>query len=158
MERETEAVVADGYVISAKSSAFNLSKLRKAVLGENSSSRDDRKTKKIYGNLVKKVISKFRRETDLEGSAASLSKDRCNSFLNQLQYESNEKMLEFLYFVKLNGKLVQNSTAYTLALRALIISGDWIPVESLLQEMTGLVFNSLLLVWKSSPTNLHLSC
>ena len=153
LETETEAAAADGYVISAKSSALNLSKLRKAVLGENSSSRDGRKTKEIHGDPVKKARSKFVRETDLEGSAASLSQDRCNSILNRLERESDEKTLKFFDFMRLNGKLVQNSTAYTLALRALIRSGDWIPVEALLQEMTssgcaltGSVFNSLLLV------------
>ena len=55
----------------------------KVVLGENSSLRDERKTKEIHGNPVKKSRSTFMRETDLEGSTASLSQYRCNSILNR---------------------------------------------------------------------------
>uniref|UniRef100_A0A1D1Z7T4 Pentatricopeptide repeat-containing protein At4g30825, chloroplastic n=1 Tax=Anthurium amnicola TaxID=1678845 RepID=A0A1D1Z7T4_9ARAE len=79
--------------------------------------------------------------------------EHCNSILKLLDQNSNEKALNFFAWMRSNGKLMQNVTAYIVALKVLVRREDWETVESLLQEMTYAgcelncqIFNKLILV------------
>lgn len=161
----------EGDGIPAKNYSSNLAKLKKMVLGENAGTTHERKmrnrlvssegeTRRDAAPLpvsAKGGRSKFvRRDADLEASMSSVglqtSQERCNSILKQLEQDGDEKMLKFFDLMRINGKLAQNPTAYTRALRAWVRKGDWLTVEALLQEMassgcelTCAIFNSLIL-------------
>ncbi|MQM07363.1 hypothetical protein Taro_040202 [Colocasia esculenta] len=64
--------------------------------------------------------------------------EHCNSILKLLAQSSDKKVLNFLEWMRNNGKLKQNAIAYTIALQALIRKDDWFTVETLLQEMASL--------------------
>ncbi|CAA6671009.1 unnamed protein product [Spirodela intermedia] len=127
------------------------------VLGENMGTRHERKVRdrlvasegEIRRDAAPLPISakggrsKFvRRDADLEVSMSSVglqtSQERCNSILKQLEQDGDEKMLKFFELMRINGKLAQNPTAYTTALRAWVRKGDWL-------TLTCAVFNSLIL-------------
>ncbi|XP_068648344.1 pentatricopeptide repeat-containing protein At4g30825, chloroplastic [Aristolochia californica] len=69
------------------------------------------------------------------GPESSIKK--CNSLLKLLEKSSDEKALSFFQWMKSNGKLKENSTAYNLALRVLGRMENWQRAETLLQEMTA---------------------
>lgn len=96
------------------------------------------------------------RELDTILSSVNLesSVEYCNSILKRLEKCSDTKTIEFFEWMKSNGKLEKNVTAYHLALRALARKEDWTKAESLLKEMTTVsgceltsqVFNSLIFI------------
>jgi len=79
--------------------------------------------------------------------------EHCNSILRLLEKSSDDKAIDFFEWMKSNGKLKKNDTAYNLALRALARKEDWSVAKSLLQEMTSnsgceltQVFNALIFI------------
>ncbi|XP_042485678.1 pentatricopeptide repeat-containing protein At4g30825, chloroplastic isoform X2 [Macadamia integrifolia] len=84
--------------------------------------------------------------------APSASVERCNSVLKRLEKVSDIKALTFFNWMRSNGKLKENPTAYILVLRVLGRKGDWDGAHELIKEMTTVsdcklnfqVFNSLI--------------
>ncbi|XP_078444022.1 tetratricopeptide repeat (TPR)-like superfamily protein [Wolffia australiana] len=121
----------------------NTAKLKNTGLGEISD----------LGSSPKRGRSKFvRKDADLEASMSSLSQARCNSILNRLEQDCDEKVLQFFELMRENGKLEKNPAAYAVALRAWARKGDWPNTEALLAELSSFsgaltpsLFNSLLL-------------
>ncbi|KAH0649725.1 pentatricopeptide repeat-containing protein At4g30825, chloroplastic [Solanum tuberosum] len=84
------------------------------------------------------------------GSDSSL--DQCNAILKELERGNDGKALSFFRWMRKNGKLKQNVTAYNLILRVLGRRGDWDGAEGMIKEMsmesgcklTYQVFNTLI--------------
>ncbi|KAK9101746.1 hypothetical protein Sjap_019000 [Stephania japonica] len=106
---------------------------------ERSSDCSDEK----IGERVRAVIS-------IVGSDSSI--DLCNSVLRNLEQISEDETLRFFEWMKKNGKLKGNVSAYNLAFRVLGRKEDWATAEMLIQELiSGLgfrvdyrVFNTLI--------------
>ncbi|KAJ4972410.1 hypothetical protein NE237_005509 [Protea cynaroides] len=79
------------------------------------------------------------------------SVERCNSVLKRLE-RSDIKALTFFNWMRSNGKLKENITAYNMVLRVLGRKGDWDGAHELIKEMTAVsncklnfqVFNTLI--------------
>ncbi|KAL8152486.1 hypothetical protein V2J09_010246 [Rumex salicifolius] len=81
-------------------------------------------------------ISSGRNGEDEElGVGPSSSIGQCNMILKQLEKSNDFKALELFAWMKRNGKLKGNVTAYNLALRVLGRKSDWDGAETLVQEM-----------------------
>ncbi|GAV77707.1 PPR domain-containing protein/PPR_2 domain-containing protein/PPR_3 domain-containing protein [Cephalotus follicularis] len=83
---------------------------------------------------------------------ADLSIEHCNAILKRLEkYGSDDNSLRFFGWMRSNGKLEQNVTAYNLVLRVLGRREDWDAAEAIIREMKVLgcelnfqVFNTIL--------------
>ncbi|XP_043691467.1 pentatricopeptide repeat-containing protein At4g30825, chloroplastic [Telopea speciosissima] len=64
------------------------------------------------------------------------SVERCNSILKRLERISDIKALTFFDWMRKNGKLKENLTAYNLILRVLGRKRDWDGAHELIKEMT----------------------
>lgn len=81
-----------------------------------------------------------------------LSLERCNSMLEQLEGGRDSEALRFFEWMRSNGKLRGNVTAYKLALRVLGRRQEWDRAEAMIEEMatdsgcelTFQVFNTLI--------------
>uniref|UniRef100_A0A5B7BZI3 Pentacotripeptide-repeat region of PRORP domain-containing protein n=1 Tax=Davidia involucrata TaxID=16924 RepID=A0A5B7BZI3_DAVIN len=85
------------------------------------------------GESVSDVENVF--DADLVAIGPDLSLDRCNFVLKQLERGSDGKALNFFEWMRSNGKLKQNVTAYNLALRVLARREDWDAAEMIILEM-----------------------
>ncbi|KAL7246434.1 hypothetical protein ACSBR2_001520 [Camellia fascicularis] len=65
-----------------------------------------------------------------------LSLEHCNLILKRLERHSDSKALRFFEWMRSNGKLKQNLTAYNLALRVVGRREDWSVADALIREMT----------------------
>ncbi|CAK9168890.1 unnamed protein product [Ilex paraguariensis] len=74
-------------------------------------------------------------EFDLSAIEPHLSLDRCNVILKQLERGSDSKALTFFEWMRRNGKLKQNATAYNLILRVLGRREDWHMAQMMICEM-----------------------
>ncbi|GFQ03913.1 pentatricopeptide repeat-containing protein at4g30825 chloroplastic [Phtheirospermum japonicum] len=80
------------------------------------------------------------------------SSKRCNSVLEQLEKSNDSKALRFFEWMKVNGKLKKNVTAYNLILRVLGRKADWDGAQVVIKEMVSVsgcelnyrVFNTLI--------------
>lgn len=89
---------------------------------------------------------------DLSDIAPDLSLESCNSILKRLERQSDGESLRFFEWMRVNGKLKQNVTAYNLILRVLSRREDWDAAERTIQEMITVsscahdcrVFNTLI--------------
>ncbi|KAF9615595.1 hypothetical protein IFM89_024684 [Coptis chinensis] len=75
------------------------------------------------------------------------SVEQCNIILRQLEQCNDEKTLTFFEWMRSNGKLRENVSAYKFALRVLGRKEDWETAEMLLHELitdSGLALNFLL--------------
>ncbi|PKA65480.1 Pentatricopeptide repeat-containing protein [Apostasia shenzhenica] len=63
--------------------------------------------------------------------------DHCNSILKLLERRNDNKTIYLFEWMKTNGKLKKNATAYNMALRALARKEDWSGAKLLLEEMTA---------------------
>ncbi|KAM3336928.1 pentatricopeptide repeat-containing protein, chloroplastic [Capsicum galapagoense] len=80
------------------------------------------------------------------------SLDQCNAMLKQFERGDDGKALGFFQWMRKNGKLKKNVTAYNLILRVLGRRGDWDGAEAMIKEMsmesgcelTYQVFNTLI--------------
>lgn len=82
-----------------------------------------------------------------------LKLERCNSILKRLEKSNNDSnALRFFEWMRSNGKLERNVTAYRLALRVLGRTGDWDAAETLVRranddsgcELNFQVFNTII--------------
>ncbi|KAI4335520.1 hypothetical protein L6164_014158 [Bauhinia variegata] len=78
-----------------------------------------------------------------------LSLEHCNSILKRLEKGNDSKTLAFFNWMRSNGKLEQNITAYNLVLRVLSRMGNWEAAEKMILEMgrsnlNFQVFNTLI--------------
>ncbi|XP_077222391.1 tetratricopeptide repeat (TPR)-like superfamily protein [Tasmannia lanceolata] len=89
--------------------------------------RNDGESVSYVDNVLEESLSAIRPESSVE---------HCNSLLKKLEHSGNDKTLSFFEWMRRNGKLKENITAYNLALRVLGRNGDWSRAEALLQEMT----------------------
>ncbi|KAL5980473.1 hypothetical protein ACLOJK_028381 [Asimina triloba] len=76
-------------------------------------------------------------EATLFSIGLSSNVEDCNYILKQLEKSSDEKALEFFEWMRRNGKLKGNTTAYNSVLRVLGRKEDWNAAETLLQCMTS---------------------
>ncbi|KAM7477117.1 hypothetical protein LguiB_024360 [Lonicera macranthoides] len=76
-------------------------------------------------------------EFDLSAIGGDLSSDHCNDILKGLEKGNDGKTLRFFEWMRENGKLKQNGTAYKLALRVLGRRQDWNQAETIISEMTS---------------------
>ncbi|KAL3643029.1 hypothetical protein CASFOL_013844 [Castilleja foliolosa] len=80
------------------------------------------------------------------------SSKHCNSVLEQLEKSNDSKALRFYEWMKVNGKLEKNVTAYNLILRVLGRKADWDGAQVVIKEMVSVsgcelnyrVFNTLI--------------
>ncbi|XP_057767786.1 pentatricopeptide repeat-containing protein At4g30825, chloroplastic [Salvia miltiorrhiza] len=80
------------------------------------------------------------------------SLDCCNQILEQLERSNDGKASRFFEWMKVNGKLKKNLTAYNFLLRVLGRKGDWDGAELMIKEMvsdsgcklTYQIFNTLI--------------
>ncbi|XP_059637655.1 pentatricopeptide repeat-containing protein At4g30825, chloroplastic [Cornus florida] len=75
-------------------------------------------------------------DVDIGAIGPDLSLERCNFILKQLERCSDAKALRFFEWMRTNGKLKQNRTAYNLALRVLARREAWDVAEMTILEMT----------------------
>ncbi|ERN18502.1 hypothetical protein AMTR_s00065p00020910 [Amborella trichopoda] len=97
-------------------------------------------------------------ESELEAKLSTLeplsSIENCNNYLKLLEKSNDAKALQLFEWMKSNGKLDRNPTAYNLALRVLSRKEDWKASEELLREMptvsncspSSQMFNTLIYV------------
>ncbi|XP_051131865.1 pentatricopeptide repeat-containing protein At4g30825, chloroplastic [Andrographis paniculata] len=81
---------------------------------------------------------------DFQDVATETSIKQCNLILEQLEKSSDSKALRFFEWMKLHGKLKNNSIAYNLILRVLGRKGDWDQAEAVIYHMltdSGCVVN-----------------
>ncbi|GMY35575.1 pentatricopeptide repeat-containing protein At4g30825, chloroplastic isoform X1 [Fagus crenata] len=76
-------------------------------------------------------------ELDVNYSAigSDLSLEHCNAVLKRLEKCSDSKTLEFFEWMRSNGKLEQNVSAYNLVLRVLGRREDWDAAEMMVREL-----------------------
>ncbi|KAL0453979.1 UNVERIFIED_CONTAM: Pentatricopeptide repeat-containing protein, chloroplastic [Sesamum latifolium] len=74
-------------------------------------------------------------DLDFDDVAPELSCERCNQILEQLEKSNGNKALRFFEWMKVNGKLKKNMTAYNLILRVLGRKEDWGGAEVMIREM-----------------------
>ncbi|PIN02098.1 hypothetical protein CDL12_25390 [Handroanthus impetiginosus] len=74
-------------------------------------------------------------DVDFDDVHHGLSSDRCNLILEQLEKSNDIKALRFFEWMKVNGKLKKNVTAYNLILRVLGRKADWDRAEVAIKEM-----------------------
>ncbi|KAJ0984907.1 hypothetical protein J5N97_003263 [Dioscorea zingiberensis] len=63
--------------------------------------------------------------------------ENCMHVLKLLEKRSDDKMMDFIRWMRTNGKLKRNTSAYNLAIRVLARKEDWDTAEILIQEMTS---------------------
>ena len=66
---------------------------------------------------------------------SDLSLEHCNAVLKRLEKCSDSKTLEFFEWMRSNGKLEQNVSAYNLVLRVLGRREDWDAAETMVREL-----------------------
>ncbi|KAK3032245.1 hypothetical protein RJ639_035538 [Escallonia herrerae] len=89
---------------------------------------------------------------DLGGFRSDLSLARCNLILERLEKGRDDEALRFFEWMRNNGKLKKNVTAYKLALRVMGRRQDWDGAERIIDEMSNYsgcevsfqVFNTLI--------------
>ncbi|KAK6944322.1 Pentatricopeptide repeat [Dillenia turbinata] len=64
-----------------------------------------------------------------------LSLEHCNVILKHFEQHSDSKAIEFFEWMRRNGKLKENVTAYNLALRVMGRRGDWDRAEAMIKEL-----------------------
>lgn len=70
-------------------------------------------------------------------TAHDLGLEECNGILKQLEKSSEGKALSFFEWMRSNGKLKQNRTAYNLVLRVLGRRGDWDAADVMVKQICG---------------------
>ncbi|KAJ6829303.1 pentatricopeptide repeat-containing protein, chloroplastic [Iris pallida] len=142
------------------------------VEGENTARKSERRiwkrvaamsksarTKQVPGPVPSRCVQPSHGSEDdvgvfVSSVKAEASMEHCNSILKLLEKQNDSRTMEFFDWMKSNGKLEKNDTAYNLALRALARRENWAEAESLLREMTfdsgceltPRVFNALIFV------------
>ena len=91
------------------------------------------------GHEEQKSVNHFDDEIDVNeyGIGPELSVERCNAILKGLERCSDSKTMKFFEWMRENGKLEGNVSAYNLALRVLGRRGDWDAAETMIWEMNG---------------------
>ncbi|KAK4415169.1 Pentatricopeptide repeat-containing protein, chloroplastic [Sesamum alatum] len=74
-------------------------------------------------------------DLDFDNIATESRPERCNLILEQLEKSNGDKALRFFEWMKVNGKLKKNMTAYNLILRILGRKADWGGAEVMIREM-----------------------
>lgn len=118
-----EKLIADKMKISALHKTDSVSKRARVSNARNGNAQ-----------RVVSVVNHDQLHDDL-GVDPSSTIGQCNMVLKRLEKSSDFKALELFAWMKRNGKLRGNVTAYNLALRVLSRKGDWDGAESLIQEM-----------------------
>lgn len=72
-----------------------------------------------------------------DGIGSELSVERCNAILKGLERCSDGKSMRFFEWMRKNGKLQGNVSAYNLALRVMGRRGDWDAAETMIREMSS---------------------
>ncbi|KAI3444052.1 hypothetical protein Pfo_000717 [Paulownia fortunei] len=76
-------------------------------------------------------------DLDFNDVGPELSSKRCNLILEQLEKSNGSRALRFFEWMKVNGKLKKNVTAYNLILRVLGRKADWDGAEVMVKEMVS---------------------
>ncbi|KAK6156646.1 hypothetical protein DH2020_010894 [Rehmannia glutinosa] len=76
-------------------------------------------------------------DLDFNDVGPELSSERCNFILEQLEKSNDSRALTFFEWMKVNGKLKNNVTAYNSILRVLGRKGDWDGAEVMIMEMVS---------------------
>ncbi|KAK6135638.1 hypothetical protein DH2020_030623 [Rehmannia glutinosa] len=76
-------------------------------------------------------------KVDFDFNDVELSSKRCNLILEQLEKSNDSRALSFFDWMKVNGKLKNNVTAYNSILRVLGRKGDWDGAEVMIKEMVS---------------------
>uniref|UniRef100_A0A2N9HKQ3 Pentacotripeptide-repeat region of PRORP domain-containing protein n=1 Tax=Fagus sylvatica TaxID=28930 RepID=A0A2N9HKQ3_FAGSY len=74
-------------------------------------------------------------DVNYSGIGSDLSLEHCNAVLKRLEKCSDSKTLEFFEWMRSNGKLEQNVSAYNLVLRVLGRREDWDAAETMVREL-----------------------
>ncbi|XP_047307672.1 pentatricopeptide repeat-containing protein At4g30825, chloroplastic [Impatiens glandulifera] len=126
-------------------------------INEDDSIDIDKKRHPRVRRSPKNGITAYKKKNDIASiveNGENLSVERCNTVLKQMErsVEDDDKSLEFINWMRRNGKLRQNTNAYNLAFRILGRKRDWDAAEKLLDEMVNVsgcelnyqVFNTLI--------------
>ncbi|KAG9134912.1 hypothetical protein Leryth_001195 [Lithospermum erythrorhizon] len=76
-------------------------------------------------------------DVDISCLGPVASMEQCNRVLRELERENDSKAMKFFEWMKENGKLKQNVTAYNLILRVLGRKEDWCGAAAMIKEMTA---------------------
>lgn len=91
-------------------------------------------------------------DLDFNALEPEWSRSHCNLILVQLEKIDDDKALRFFEWMKVNGKLKKNFSAYNMILRVLGRKGKWDGAELMIKEMVGVsgcelnyqIFNTLI--------------
>lgn len=91
--------------------------------------------KRVSGNSVLNTQNLV--DLDFDDVRLESSPQRCNQILERLEKSNDSKALSFFEWMKVNGKLKKNVTAYNLILRVLGRKMDWSGAEVMIKHMVS---------------------
>ncbi|KAL6221530.1 hypothetical protein ACLB2K_004926 [Fragaria x ananassa] len=106
-------------------------RLSKREVGLRSSSRKSKWVRKLENVSVND--SEF--DVDYSVIKSDMSLEHCNDILKRLERSSDIKTLKFFEWIRINGKLKCNVSAFNSVFRVLGRRENWVAAENLIQEM-----------------------